>query len=489
MRISHIAAECSPFAKTGGLGDVAGSLPIAQAELGHDVSVWMPLYRQAWETMGKLGLTPSQPLEPFAVELGGTRYEVGVLQTTLPDSTVPLYLIGCDPLFDRPSIYSPAWDGSDDGVVRYPVFVRAAMEGMRRLWKPPQILHAHDWHTTLGPMALAWEPRDWIWNDTATVLTIHNAAYQGWYGHPAFRHLGLPAHALNGVDWHGALNLLKGGIEAADVITAVSPNFAREITTPSGGFGLDPILRKRSQSLLGIVNGIDPKVWNPAVDPKIPQNYDFSTIERKRENRKALLSLAGMNPDDPSFVVGAVGRLTDQKGYDLLFPVVDELLSRGVRIVFLGSGEKHLEDAVHHYSTTAPGRFWGYVGFQDALAHLIEAGADAFLMPSRFEPCGLNQLYSLAYGTPPIVRRVGGLVDTVEALDGWNAESATGFAFDAATPVALRDTVLWAQHCYHDPGLWTRIMRNGMLQDYSWHHSAELYMQVYHRVRAFKGLG
>lgn len=488
MRIAHIAAECSPFAKTGGLGDVVGSLPIAQAELGHEVSVWLPLYRKVWESLDKMQIQPELAIDPFAIDLGFRTHEVGVLKTVLPGSTVSIYFIGSDPHFERPEIYDRDFFGNDDGIVRYSVFVRAAMEAMKKLWIPPDVLHAHDWHTALAPMALAWDdPKDWVFNQTISVLTIHNLAYQGMYPHESFVHLGLPMRGFSGVEWGGALNLLKGAIAAADVITAVSPNFAREMMTRDGGFGLDPLLRYRWQSLIGIVNGIDPQVWNPRVDPKIPKNYDISSLPAKRDNRAELLKLAGMDPEDSSFVVGAVGRLTNQKGYDMLFPVLDDLLARGVRVVMLGSGDSQLEGTMHHFSHHRTGRFWGYVGFEDNLAHLIEAGADSFLMPSRFEPCGLNQLYSLAYATPPIVRRVGGLADTVVGFNGWNSSDATGFIFDQASPSALRDTVLWAQNCYHDPSLWTNLIRNGMTQDWSWQHSAEMYLDVYHRTRRHRG--
>lgn len=489
MRIAHLSAEVTPFAKSGGLGDVVGSLPQAQASLGHDVAVWMPLYREVREALRKQGVEPEVACEPFRVSLGAYGQEVGILRTRLPGSDVPLFLVGADEYFDRPQIYSPNAAGEDDGILRYTIFVRAVLGAMQRLWNAPEILHAHDWHAALAPMAVAWDrPRDWIFNNTATILTIHNLAYQGAYQRRTFEFLGLPADVLPQVDWDGAVNLMKGGIVAADVITAVSPTFAREIMTPEGAFGLDPVLRMRSADLIGIVNGIDPLVWNPAVDPRIPFNYDASTLELKLENRKALLAASGMDPDDREFVVGVIGRLTHQKGFDLLFPVLGDLIGSGIRFVMLGSGERDLERQVHRFSNISGGRFWGYVGFQEDLAHRIEAGADALLMPSRFEPCGLNQLYSLAYGTLPIVHRVGGLADTVIGYDGSNGAVATGFTFDAPTSSALRDTVLWAQHCYHDPLLWTHLAQNGMRQDYSWRHSAEMYVDVYRAARRSKGL-
>jgi starch synthase len=490
MRIAHLSAEVSPFAKSGGLGDVAGALPKAQAELGHDVTVWMPLYREVWETLRKLGQEPEVACDPFAVRIGGGMQQVGILRTWLPGSEVPLYLVGADDYFDRPQIYSLNAAGEDDGIVRYAVFVRAVLEAMQRLWNAPEVLHAHDWHTALAPMALAWDqPRDWVFNNTATVMTIHNLAYQGLYPRHLFPVLGLPAEALPQLEWGGSVNLMKGALLSADIIGAVSPTFAQEITTADGGFGLNPILRMRSRDLIGIVNGIDPRVWSPATDPKIVRNYDTASLEGKLENRRALLTSSGMDPEDPGFVVGVIGRLTHQKGFDLLFPVLGELIGAGIRIIMLGSGERDLERQLHRYSNNSGGRFWGFVGFRDDLAHQIEAGVDSLLMPSRFEPCGLNQLYSLAYGTPPIVRRTGGLADTVIGYEGWNRDTATGFTFDAATSSALRDTVLWAQHCYRDSGLWTQLALNGMRQDYSWGRSAQVYSDVYRVARERKGLG
>jgi len=460
MRIAHLSAEVTPFAKSGGLGDVVGSLPKAQAALGHDVSVWMPLYRQVREKLHDAEVVTE-----------------GIVRTYLPGSGVPLFLVPADHYFDRKQIYSPGPSGEDDGIVRYSYFVRAVFAAMHKLWNAPEIVHAHDWHTALAPMSIAWN-REWIFNDTKTVLTIHNLAYQGIYPPSMFGALGLPDSAFPQVEFDGVINLMKGGIIAADVITAVSPTFAREITTKSGGFGLDPILRMRSDRLIGIVNGIDPLTWNPATDRRIARNYDPSSIEGKLENRRALLDSVGMDANDRGFVVGVIGRLTQQKGFDLLFPTLGDLIGAGIRFVMLGSGDPAFERLMHEYSG---GRFWEYVGFEEDLAHRIEDGADAFLMPSRFEPCGLNQLYSLAYGTPPIVRRTGGLADTVLGYDGTNLAHATGFTFDDATPSALRDTVLWAQRCYHDPVLWTQIALNGMKQDWSWKHSAEMYCEVYRR--------
>lgn len=480
MRIAHISAEVAPFAKSGGLGDVVGALPRAQADLGHEVSVWMPFYRQVRTRLAELHIEPGVAINPFVVTVGPHRFEVGVLRTVLPGSTVSVYMIGSDENFDRDAIYSLDRFGRDDGNVRFATFVRATLSALERLWLAPDILHAHDWHAALAPMALAWDqPRNWVFDRTRTVLTIHNLAYQGVYSPSSFGILGLPAGVYPWTEWNGAVNLMKGGLASAGVITAVSPTFAAEITTPAGGFGLDAMLRARSRNLHGILNGIDPEEWNPATDPHLPARYDSTALEGKRVTRQELLSFAGMDPADPGLVVGAVGRLTSQKGWDLIFPALDDLMSRGIRFIFLGSGESHYESLLHDISRRARGRAFAWVGFRDDLAHRIEAGVDTFLMPSLFEPCGLNQMYSLRYGTPPIVRRTGGLADSVVPYDGRNIDRATGFGFDAATPLALRDTVLWAQHVHRNPDTWTRLMRNGMAVDFSWHRSATEYLRVY----------
>lgn len=482
MRIAHLSAEASPFAKAGGLGDVVGSLPVAQARLGHEVCVWMPFYRQAREELRRRGLAAQRESEPFEVGLGPLREPVTLWRASLPGGEVPVRLVEADRFFNRTHLYGLAPDGRDDGLLRFACLVRGALEGMQRLGKVPEVLHVHDWHTALAPMALAWDRGRYPgFADTVTVLTIHNLAYQGVFGPEDFDYLGLPALRLPALMWNGALNLLKAGLLTATEVTTVSPTFAWEITTPEGGFGLGPILRHRVGELAGIVNGIDTEVWNPATDPRIPLRYSADDLDGKLEDRRTLLTMAGMDADRPGLVVGMIGRLTVQKGYELLLPVLDELLADGIRFVLLGSGDVNIEERFRLHARESKGKFWAHLGFDDPLAHLIEAGADAFLMPSLFEPCGLNQLYSLAYGTPPIVRRVGGLADTVVGYDGSNADHATGFSFDAAEPTALRETVRWAARCHRDRELWRRLMRNGMSQDFSWRKSAERYVEVYRR--------
>ncbi|HEY3447364.1 MAG TPA: glycogen synthase [Myxococcales bacterium] len=481
MRIVHLSAEVSPFAKTGGLGDVVGALPWAQQQLGHEVSVWMPLYRQVREgaRLGSWSLSPALP--PFKLDLGSESHEIALFRSELPGTTVPVYLVANAHFFDRPDLYFADPSGRDDGLQRFSVFVRGALEAMRRLGTVPDVVHAHDWHAALAPMALAWDPSlapDF--GAAASVFTIHNLAFQGAGEVSAFRFLGLPEAVRGQVLWHDRLNLMKGATLAASAVNTVSPSAAREMATPEGGFGLDPIFRARGERLVGILNGVDGRIWSPERDRHIARRYGRSGDAAARaENRRSLLTMAGMDADEPGFIVGLTGRLTHQKGFDLFLGALDELLEDQVRFVLLGTGEPPLEAAMRERSKRSRRRFFAYVGFDDTLAHLIIAGADAFLMPSRFEPCGLSQLYALSYGTLPIVRRAGGLKDTVLPFHDGNADQATGFAFDEPSARALRDTVRFAQRTRQDEALWGRLCANGMAQDFSWERSARSYLDLY----------
>jgi starch synthase len=290
------------------------------------------------------------------------------------------------------------------------------------------------------------------------------------------------------VEFDGAVNLLKGAITAADMITAVSPTYASEIRTPDGGHRLDGVLRARAERLRGILNGIDTGEWNPSTDAHLAARYSLAEMGGKAECRRDLCRLAGFDPEDASFVLGAIGRLTSQKGFDLLLEAAPELVRRGVRIAMLGSGEPALEGSMRLLEQHAPGRFKAFVGYDEGVAHRIEAGADAVAMPSRFEPCGLTQMYSLAYGTPPIVRRTGGLADSVIGFDGVHLDRANGFSFDDASAHALASTVLFAQRMFFQKDAWSRLVENGMRVDNSWNHSAAAYEDVYRRAREVRGL-
>jgi starch synthase len=492
LRISHLSAECSPFAKTGGLGDVVGALPKALARRGHDVDIWIPFHLEAAQWYRRRLQWPIEATPPFDVSILGRPYRVGILKGHLPHNDVPVYFVAHDPLFHRPGgLYAPNDSGMDDGLWRFTIFVRAALEAMRRLGRSPQVLHTHDWHPALATMLGAWSGwRNRWFDDVSSVLTIHNIQYQGAYPGHLFTTLGLPDDVRRGglLDFRGSLNFLKGGIEAADVITTVSPTFAAEIQTPAGGAGLDAVLRGRNHRLTGILNGIDRQVWNPAADPHISARYSVDEPSGKSECRHELLRTAGFEPGDPGMVLGAIGRLVDQKGFDLLLEVAPELIRRGLRIVMLGSGEPALEGAMRLLESHYHGQFRAFLGYDEALSHRIEAGVDALVMPSRFEPCGLTQMYSLAYGTVPIVRKTGGLADSVITYDGYNENIATGFHFDDPSPHALAAEILRAQHIFFQRGTWYRLMRNGMSVDNSWEHAAGLYEGVYQRAREVRGL-
>lgn len=491
MRVSHLSAECAPFAKTGGLGDVVGALPKALAALGHDVDVWLPWHRDCAAWFRRRGAAPEAALEPYRVSILGADYTVGLLRSVLPGSDVPVYFVANDALFFRRQIYSPNEAGEDDGLWRFALFVRGAVEGMKRLGRRPEIAHSHDWHPALAPMLGAWSSwRDRWWDDVASVLTIHNGGYQGLYSPSLFPALGLPPEVLSGgqVEFDGVLNLLKGAVVAADVVNAVSPTYARELMSREGGAGLHAIFQAKGSRMTGILNGVDTDVWNPSKDAYTPAHYSAEDLKGKAECRAELCRVSGFEPGDPGMILGATGRLTDQKGFDLLLEAAPELIRRGVRIAMLGSGEPALEGAMSLTAAHARGRFAAFVGYDEAMAHKILAGADAFVMPSRFEPCGLSQMYALAYGTPPIVRRTGGLADSVVPFDGTNADAATGFGFDDASPHALAAEVLHAQAVFFHRDVWNRVVENGMRVDNSWRHAATLYEGAYKWAREIRGL-
>jgi starch synthase len=491
MKITHLSAECLPFAKTGGLGDVASALPKALAAHGHDLAVFMPFHLEAARWFRRRNDWPVAATDPYHVSVLGATYEVGLLRAEIPGSQVPVFFVAHDPLFHRGSIYAGNEAGQDDGIWRFSLFVRAAVEGMKRLDAKPQVVHAHDWHPALAPMLGAWSSwRDRWWDDVASVLTIHNMAYQGIYAPSQFPVLGLPAETWTGglVEIGGAVNMLKGAIVAADMITAVSPTYANEIRTKEGGYGLEGVMRARGDRVTGILNGIDRDEWNPSRDPHLPAHYSAEDLRGKSECRAELCRLAGFEPADPAMILGAIGRLTGQKGFDLLLDAAPELIRRGVRIVMLGSGDPSIEGGMRVMETHAHGRFRAFVGYDEALAHKIEAGADTIVMPSRFEPCGLTQMYSLAYATPPIVRRTGGLADSVVGFDGQNLERATGFTFENESPHALAAEVLFAQRVFFQRDIWRRIVANGMAADFSWDRSAVAYEDVYKRAREVRGL-
>lgn len=484
MRIVFATSEVSPIAKTGGLGDVAGSLPKALKALGHDVVVFMPFYRQARQWFDKNQASVHQVLPTTTIAWANWVADVTFLRTTLPGTDVPLILVANDYFFERDQIYAAAPDGTDDFLLRYTFFCRAVIRGCELLDFAPDILHCHDWHTALLPVylhsGLRGEPH---FANTRSVYTIHNLNYQGVAGPEAFGLTGLHSRywAPDGIEHFGTLNPMKGGIVYADQVTTVSPTYAREVQTSEHGAGLDGVLRAVSHRFTGILNGIDVEEWDPASDPLLKANYDADTLNDKQKNKRALAKEAELKFSQKLPIIGAVSRLVDQKGFQLLIPVLARLLHAGAQLVVLGSGEPELEAGLLRVASEHPGRCRVWIGFDPALAHRIYAGCDMLLMPSIYEPCGLNQMYALRYGTIPVVRMTGGLADTVIPFDGTNLDSANGFGFAAAHPLDLYLAAWLGVLNHREKSTWKSLQRNGMACDFSWDRSARVYDEVYRR--------
>jgi len=477
VRIAFVSSEVAPFAKTGGLADVSAALPRFLGMAGHDVRVFMPRYATI-DFRGTV-VHDVEFARDIAVRHGGRTLRFSLSTTVLPGTDLAVYLIHCPELYDRATVY--ALDGDEH--VRFSFLARAAIESCQRMGWGPDVFHVNDWHVALLPLYLrtvyGW---DALFRRARTVLTIHNHTYQGVFPAGAVAEVGLAeyAPALHQDDLRsGVLNFLKTGILYADVVTAVSKTYADEIRTPALGEGLDDLLRRRGAGVVGIVNGVDYGEWNPATDPHIPSRYGPETLERKAANGVELLRALNLEARDGLPTVGMVTRLTPQKGIDLLPGALPDLLARNrIRLALLGSGEERYERLLQSFQDTFPGRACFYRGYNERLAHLIEAGSDLFLMPSKFEPCGLNQMYSLKYGTPPVVRRTGGLADTVAPFDPRTGEG-DGFVFEHFTADGLRWALHLALEAWRHPDVWRRVMLSGMAKDYSWEHQAPEYVRLY----------
>jgi len=486
MNILMAATEMVPLAKTGGLADVVGALSAALARGGHQVRAAMPFYasvdpRKAGATVETVTeVEVAMPDGPVAGRLVLAR------GGTLP---VPVYLVECARYFGRPGIYDdPATkEGYPDNAERIFFFNRALIETLPRAGFTVDVLHAHDHQAAplvsyrrLLPAKMA------LFGSPATVYTIHNLGYQGIFAREAFDASGLTSSlftSMSPFEFHGMVNLMKMGISHADQITTVSPRYAYEITTSAEyGCGLEGVLRERAGDLTGILNGIDTDVWSPANDSLIPFRFDREKLAGKAENRSALRKHFGL-PGSNGPLIGAVARLTPQKGFDLLLDILPEVLKMDVQLAILGTGSEEYHRRLKAAADAHPDRFGLVLGFDDALAHLIEAGSDAFLMPSRYEPCGLNQMYSLVYGTVPVVRATGGLADTVVDVDEDEARG-NGFVFRPYEPVELLRTLRRCMRYFGDRKLWAAMMAKGMASDFSWGRSAAEYVSVYRRANA-----
>jgi len=480
VKVLFVTSEIAPWVKTGGLGDVAAGLPPALRAAGVEVCILTPYYPALMQAF------PAAPILAELSDLGGALPPAVLRAVAAPDGT-PLLLLDCPVLYDRPGSPYLGGDGRDwhDNALRFGLLSRvAALLGSHANPLPwqAQVIHCNDWQTALAPVYLNYQSD--LGKRAATLLTVHNLAFQGLFGQHTLAELGLPPHAwaIEGVEYHGYLSFLKGGLQHADIITTVSPNYAREIQTDAEGMGLAGLLRWRSASLHGILNGIDTQLWNPATDPHLAARYDAAHLAKKAANKAALQQRCGLAQRQELPLLGVVSRLTEQKGLDLLPLIAAKLAALPAQLVVLGSGERALEAAFVRMAQQYPGQFAAHIGFNEELAHLTEAGADMFLMPSRFEPCGLNQMFSLRYGTPPIVRSTGGLADTVVDCTEAAAGTANGFSFMEATSPALLDAIRRAIAVWHKPRRWRQLQQNGMAGDWSWSGPARQYAELYRKL-------
>jgi starch synthase len=471
MNIVYVSPEIEPFARTGGLGDVLGALPRSVARAGHKVSLFMPLYKQV--NRKEFHISPARIT--VAVPMPDKTSRGLVHSSYMPGTRIPVYFIENAEYFDRAEPYKDPATGQDykDNCERFAFFSRAVLEAIKALGLLPDVLHANDWQSALAPTYLKTIYReDPSFFKTLTVFTVHNLAYQGLFPREDMPKTGLDWGYFNWkqLEYYGKINLLKAGLVFSDLVTTVSRRYAQEIQTQEHGRGLEGVLHERSKDLFGIVNGVDYDVWNPEKDKLISSKYSLKNLKGKKACKRHLQRRCGLAEKDAP-VIGWIGRLTEQKGVDLLLKGWEELMGLDLQFVLLGKGDQPYEEALKTKASKYPGKASINIGFDNLLSHEIEAGADMFLMPSKFEPCGLNQLYSLKYGTVPIVRRTGGLVDTVD--------EKVGFTFNDNSPREMIDTIKRAVKVYADTSQWTELIRRGMLQDWSWDKSARDYTELY----------
>ncbi|MCX6936594.1 MAG: glycogen synthase GlgA [Verrucomicrobia bacterium] len=478
LKILFVSPEVEPFVKVGGLADMVGSLPRALAALGHDVRIVMPAY-------GCLRLDSAWHARPdsLGVDVGTSAHWARTWETVLPGSKVPVYALEHEALFGRPEVYASPWGNHPDNDLRFAFLCRGALNLCLQLNWIPDVIHGHDWTTGLLPLLLNTTLRHTPLGQTASVFTIHNLEHQGYADKRVldFAHIPPGEFRPDSTESVGAVNMMKAGLYHATKLTTVSPTYADEIKTPAGGFGLDHVLRFRAADLVGILNGIDDTAWNPAMDKHLPRPYDQRSIgPGKAAAKLALQRRLGLAEDPHIALFGIVSRFANQKGLDLLAEALPHIVPRmHVQFAFLGAGDPGLEQTFRWATQAFPGRVGLHVGYDNALAHLIQAGSDFFVMPSRAEPCGLTQMYAMRYGTPPLVRSTGGLIDTVDQYVADKA-TGTGFRFQDATAAALYNTIGWACATYYDrPDDIQALRKRGMDKDFSWGQSARSYEALY----------
>ena len=468
MRVAVISAEAVPYSKTGGLGDVAGALPKALKAVGVDSILITPCY---WQTKGEHLWTTA--IDDLNVDWRGGIYRAKAFYSEANGS--PTFLVDAPSYFHRDSIY-----GYIEDYERFAFFNRAALTLLKRIGAPPDIVHLNDWHCGFAAVEIAaarrWDP---YWRNTRTVFSIHNMAYQGGFGMDELWKLGFGSEfSRNAFSFNGYASAMKAGLETSDTLSTVSRRYAQEIQTRENGYGLEWLTCQRANRLIGITNGVDYEVWDPATDPELPAHFNIDDLSGKRECKRALLEAFSLPIDLDRPILANITRLTAQKGIDLMMQTAGEIIDAGAYIISLGSGEKRYEEFWQSLRDYAPQQVGVFRGYNESLAHKIEAGADMFMMPSKFEPCGLNQMYSLRYGTVPIVRAVGGLDDTVQNFDAVNG-TGNGFKFGPYRSDKFLERIYEALFAYADPQTWRRIQRNGMSVDNSWENAASKYVELY----------
>ena len=478
MKILMVTPEVAPFVKVGGLADMVGSLAKALSSRGHEVRVVCPLYG----SVQRLGAWEAHEF-PLSVHLGwGHEAFAQPWEVALDGEKTQYVFIEYDKYYHRDEVYEGPWGEHGDNAERFAFLSRAALDYCHKTGWMPDVVHAHDWPCGLVPVYLNTRDHHTPLGKAASVFTVHNLQHQGIFGKELIDFAGLPHDVFrpDGLEAMGNVNMMKGGIYHATKITAVSPTYAQEIQTPEHGHGLNHVLHFRSADLIGVVNGIDTDVWSPERDALLPKTYSARDFSGKAACKQALQQQVGLAEDAHVAVFGVVARLYWQKGIDLLANIIARLLENmHIQLVILGTGDQHLEHQLLELSYRYPGRLAVHIGYDNALAHLIEAGSDFFVMPSRFEPCGLNQMYSMTYGTPPIARATGGLLDTIMQYDE-HLKTGTGFLFDDSTEEALYYAMGWACSTYYDrPEDYKSLRVKGMTQDFSWAHSATTYESVY----------
>jgi len=480
LKILIASPEVAPFAKTGGLADVTGSLPKALERLGHEVRVILPKYAM----VDQGGFPQRKVLERVSLLISDRWVDSAVFETKLGEA-IPVYLLANEAYYDRPELYRTPQGDYPDNAERFIYFSKAVPEVAKRLDFRPDCIHCNDWQTGLVPLFLhAFYREDPFFAQTATLFTIHNLAYQGIFWHYDWHLLGIGWEYFTpgGIEFYNHINLLKAGVVFAQVINTVSKTYSQEIQTPEFGYGLEGILKARAKDLFGIVNGVDYEEWSPSKDQWIAASYDDRNLAGKLTCKLDLLKELGLPPQPRTPVLGVISRLASQKGFDLLAEIMEELMERDLFFVLLGTGDQVYLDLFSDIAKRFPKRAGIRLGFDNALAHKIEAGSDMFLMPSRYEPCGLNQLYSLKYGTIPIVRSTGGLADTIRNYSP-RTKKGNGFAFKEYSSAKLLDAIDRALALYHDRRQWKQVMREAMREDYSWEVSAEQYLKLYKKAQ------